>query len=181
LSYFLCAARALALAAQSLGDLMRSIRCAFLSGCFVLLAACAQPAPAAEAPAEAAPATVATPPKPPEPAAQSALQPSAAEPAPAQPTPAAPSAKLAAGSPCASICVRSTELHCKRASECEALCAQSMNDTRCKTELAAANGCMTAQPTASWECGENGLASIKRGFCNAEQQQFIGCMIAATR
>lgn len=75
--------------------------------------------------------------------------------------------------------MHSTTLECKRASECEAQCAQSMSGTLCKPQLAAATACMLKQPTSSWECGESGLASIKSSFCDAAQKAFIDCMIAA--
>lgn len=38
--------------------------------------------------------------------------------------------------------------------------------------------CLEKQPTKNWECGEDGVAAIKPGFCDGEQGSAVHCMEA---
>jgi hypothetical protein len=134
----------------------------------VLCAACNQDA--GEAPAEVTAAPV-----------QAVAEPAkAAEVAKPEPTkPEAPKvAEADVKRQCAGICARSTELKCAQAAECEALCAASMADPTCAAQMSAATSCMLKEPAANWECTEDGVAAIKEGFCEAEQNAFATCLMA---
>jgi hypothetical protein len=48
----------------------------------------------------------------------------------------------------------------------------------CKDELRAATACMLAHPASDWECSPQGLAAIKSGICDSEQQKVMNCMMA---
>jgi hypothetical protein len=128
------------------------------------------PTEAPTAPSEPAPAAAETPSVPNAPEVPAHLAPAAEAP------PSAPAGKLRADSPCAAICARSTELRCSRASECEAVCAASMADELCVAEMAAATACMLKEPAKNWECNEEGVASIKDGFCMEQQGQAATCL-----
>lgn len=110
-------------------------------------------------------AAVAAPAEPEEPAA-----PKSAAPGPASPQ------NLAAIKQCAEICARSTQLKCAHASECEALCIDSLESATCMPQMKSATDCMLAKPIASWQCSEDGVAAIKPGICDAEQQAFVSCV-----
>jgi hypothetical protein len=36
-------------------------------------------------------------------------------------------------------------------------------------------GCIAAEPVAHWECDEAGVAAIREGYCDGEQQAFAAC------
>jgi hypothetical protein len=144
-------------------------------GCDQRSAAAAGESPPAQAALQAErakPGALAAPP--PAAPAPAAITPAAAPQAPA----AAPAAKVAADAPCAALCVHSTELKCGEAENCGALCKQSLSGEICAAEQRAANACMLTQPTANWECSEMGVAALKDGFCEHEQEAFLKCMLA---
>ena len=78
--------------------------------------------------------------------------------------------------PCVVLCDRSRELGCKKQQECPALCRQMLDDGSCKAELTSAFRCFAREPASNWECGEEGIASIKDGYCDAQQARYFGCM-----
>ena len=83
---------------------------------------------------------------------------------------------LSAADPCAAVCERSRELSCNKRESCPALCREMLEDAACRTELVNALRCFAEKPAANWECGEDGLASIREGFCDAEQGHFAACV-----
>jgi hypothetical protein len=38
--------------------------------------------------------------------------------------------------------------------------------------------CLVREPVEHWECGADGVAAIKVGFCDAEQEKAVSCMEA---
>jgi hypothetical protein len=117
------------------------------------------------------------------PAVSAGSAPSAATLAPA-PSAAQPSEKesaatgSAAGEPCKVVCSRSRELGCPNQQGCEKACAEMLSMPVCKDELVASLRCFGTHPASGWECGEDGLASIKDGLCNPEQARFVACFEA---
>lgn len=87
---------------------------------------------------------------------------------------AAPAA--AGADPCISACQRSRDLKCPDAARCEATCVALRDSEPCGNEMRAALRCFAAQPVASWECGEDGMAAIREGFCGDQQQQVVTCL-----
>lgn len=128
-----------------------------------------------------------------EPAATAVASQSVAQPAPQRSEPAtrdetgarsaasaAPQAAAAAGDPCEVVCQRSNELSCNKREGCPALCKEMLLEDTCKAELLRALACFVKEPAKNWECGEDGLASIREGFCDAPQEQFLDCVTEAT-
>lgn len=79
---------------------------------------------------------------------------------------------------CAGICERSRQLACKNASECMQNCMAMGALTPCTDSVTALFGCLLQQPVKNWECGEDGVAAIREGFCEAEQRKAVTCMEA---
>jgi hypothetical protein len=77
--------------------------------------------------------------------------------------------------PCAVVCDRSRELGCLKQTDCASACAEMLAVPICNSELVAALRCFGKHPASGWECGDNGLASIKVGLCDAEQERFVRC------
>lgn len=138
--------------------------CAYL-GIFALVAACAQrenPRPMG-ADAEAAPV-----------ASRAAVLASAASAASAAPLVPADATTRAQ---CANICERSNTLHCKQASECLPNCLAMQAATPCGVPFSAFYACLVREPTSHYQCDEqSGVAQIKDGFCEKEQQVAYQCM-----
>jgi hypothetical protein len=40
---------------------------------------------------------------------------------------------------------------------------------------------MLVEPAAHWECTEAGLAALKEGFCDAQQQAYVACVTSEAR
>jgi hypothetical protein len=36
--------------------------------------------------------------------------------------------------------------------------------------------CLAAEPLAHWECAEDGIAAIRDGYCEKEQERAAGCV-----
>jgi hypothetical protein len=107
---------------------------------------------------------------------QASLQ-SAAAGAPAASAPPSPDRQRAPGQdPCKVVCERSQALGCVKTAECAQTCAASRDIEVCTREMAAVLECITAHPIERWECGEEGLASIKSGYCDPEQATFMSCL-----
>jgi hypothetical protein len=138
---------------------------------FVLAAtACSKRSDDAFAPSAEAKAT---------PSAQAVVQPAAA-PAPA-PAPTASDmlqpADAKTRAQCSSICSRSNELHCKHPETCLPNCLAMQAATPCGREFAGFYACLVGQPVAHFECDEeSGVAQIRDGYCDAEQERTVACM-----
>jgi hypothetical protein len=50
--------------------------------------------------------------------------------------------------------------------------------TPCTDEFSAFYRCLVAEPIEHWECAEDGVAAIREGFCEEEQERAVGCMEA---
>jgi len=46
----------------------------------------------------------------------------------------------------------------------------------CTHEFLMFYGCLIAQPAQNFQCDEDGIAAIREGFCDKEQEAAIGCM-----
>jgi hypothetical protein len=71
---------------------------------------------------------------------------------------------------CAGICLRAQELKCEGAAHCASLCVESMSEVPCPAEMTTATRCMLQHPASDWTCTPEGLASIRDGICEQEQQ-----------
>lgn len=79
---------------------------------------------------------------------------------------------------CNDICERSRELHCKNASECMKHCMGMGSLTPCAESMTSFYKCLVGQPAKNWECDEDGIAAIREGFCDKEQESAVACMEA---
>lgn len=79
---------------------------------------------------------------------------------------------------CKSICERSETLHCAHAADCRPNCLAMAVGTPCSEEFAALYRCLVSEPVAHWECAEDGVAGLRDGFCEKEQERSVGCMEA---
>ena len=51
--------------------------------------------------------------------------------------------------------------------------------TPCSEPMTAFYDCLVRQPASHWRCdSESGIAQIREGFCEKEQQQTVTCMEA---
>jgi hypothetical protein len=101
---------------------------------------------------------------------------------PEPPTAAAkPATKTPGADPCVTVCERSKALKCRAVAECARRCAESRNLAACNSEMSAVLQCIIREPAGHWECSEDGLASIKDGYCDAEQAAFMACVVQAAR
>jgi hypothetical protein len=91
----------------------------------------------------------------------------------------ASTARPSAADPCVSACAHSRELRCSGAEQCETTCARLRDSDPCGAEMRAALGCFAAEPATSWECGDDGMAAIREGFCVAAQQRVVDCLSAS--
>ena len=89
-----------------------------------------------------------------------------------------PGPSLETQSACREICSRSDALHCVHADECSRNCLAMASLTPCTTEIVAMQRCLTKQPVKNWECAEDGVAAVREGFCDSEQQRAVACMDA---
>jgi hypothetical protein len=104
---------------------------------------------------------------------------------PAIPRPDAAAAPLrippAVENACAAICERSKGLHCKHADECAANCVVMGMLSICGQQVDAFYKCLMLQPVKNWECDEDGVAAIREGFCDAEQEQAVKCVTTSAQ
>jgi len=77
---------------------------------------------------------------------------------------------------CIAICERSQQLKCSHASECMVNCLAMATVTPCTAEMTAFYQCLLKQPIKNWECDEDGVAAIRQGFCDKEQEKTVLCM-----
>jgi hypothetical protein len=113
------------------------------------------------------------------------VEPLAAPPAPsaaAAPAPRielpTPEAARAVERSCTSICDRSRALKCARANDCMPDCLAMAVGTPCADEFASLYRCLVKEPDAHWECADDGVAAIREGFCEKEQEKSVSCMEA---
>lgn len=79
---------------------------------------------------------------------------------------------------CKGICERSTTLKCVHAEECMKNCIGMGVGTPCSEQFSALYACFLREPVAHWECGEDGVAAIREGYCEKEQERAVSCMEA---
>jgi hypothetical protein len=108
-------------------------------------------------------------------------------------SPSEPSARpaTAAGEPaaaaraieqsCNSICERSRKLNCARPQDCMPNCLAMAIGSPCADEFTAFYRCLVQEPVEHWECAEEGVAAIREGFCEKEQERAVGCVEAKAR
>lgn len=77
---------------------------------------------------------------------------------------------------CAYICKQSDDLKCEHASRCLRNCLAMGTLTPCADQTTSFYGCLVHQPTQNWKCDEKGVAAIRAGFCDAEQERVVVCM-----
>lgn len=92
------------------------------------------------------------------------------------PVAAVSATSAAATAPCRTMCSHARELGCTGLSHCSESCAELLAAPECKAQLDVALGCMVREPREHWTCNEDGLASIRDGYCNAEQGAYIECL-----
>lgn len=79
---------------------------------------------------------------------------------------------------CGSICERSQVLKCQNANRCLVDCVAAGTGTPCNAEFQAFYRCLMPQPVHNWECADDGIAAIKPGFCEEQQERAVQCMEA---
>jgi hypothetical protein len=79
---------------------------------------------------------------------------------------------------CKGICERSHTLKCAHAEDCMKSCIGMGIGTPCSEPFAALYACLQREPPAHWECGEDGVAAIREGYCEKEQERTVDCMEA---
>jgi hypothetical protein len=129
----------------------------------LMLCACVRNSPEGESSDGAAPVP---PPTPPSPSAESGA------PASDEHVKIAPDVARA----CVNICQRSQDLACPKAAECQPHCIGMGSLTPCSKEIMALYRCLVDQPVKNWECGSDGVAAIRPGFCDPEQAEVVQCM-----
>jgi hypothetical protein len=77
---------------------------------------------------------------------------------------------------CTDICGRTRELKCPNVAECMPNCLAVGTVTPCTQEVTALYKCLVKQPVKNWECAEDGVAAIRDGFCDKEQEKTVTCM-----
>jgi hypothetical protein len=77
---------------------------------------------------------------------------------------------------CAAICEQSQQLKCSHASDCMVNCLAMGTVTPCTPEMKTFYKCLLKQGIKNWECDEDGVAAIRRGFCDKEQETVVLCM-----
>jgi hypothetical protein len=79
---------------------------------------------------------------------------------------------------CKGICEHSKTLKCAHAEECMKNCIGMGVGTPCSEQFSALYACFLREPIAHWECSEDGIAAIREGYCEKEQERAVGCMEA---
>jgi hypothetical protein len=149
--------------------------------------ACGQehPKPEEQAPAVAAQpvtAPAADPASEPAPAAEPAKPEPAPTSAPAKPGPSADAPAVTnptANAVCTQVCDRTEKLHCGPLEACMAACAAASDGSVCPAEMSKLMSCALKQPAEHWECSDEGVAAIRDGYCDKEQEAFMSCAMKA--
>jgi hypothetical protein len=79
---------------------------------------------------------------------------------------------------CREICDRSHELRCAHAAQCMPNCMAGASMTPCNEPMATFYRCLVHHPVQNWQCGRDGVAAIREGFCDREQGEAVACMEA---
>ena len=87
----------------------------------------------------------------------------------------------ALGDLCVAICERSRKLRCGSAAECERNCQAMGLVAGCNGQISAFYRCLAGQPLDRWECAEDGVAAIRDGFCEVEQERAVACVEMKTK
>lgn len=144
---------------------------ATLLGSLLSLTACdsvnAKSAPSAgHAPTEAAKAAAAEP-KPSPPKAE-------------QPTSTDKTALHATRSRCVEVCSRSDALGCSGQASCATSCEEMRAaSATCIGHVDAFLACLSARAPGDFECGDEGLPSVKEGHCEGEQATLAHCLMGS--
>ncbi|MBN1652573.1 MAG: hypothetical protein JXA30_02235 [Deltaproteobacteria bacterium] len=76
---------------------------------------------------------------------------------------------------CLRICGHVSELNCGTESVCVQGCSYMVNIPKCTPQMNAFIDCVSKESVDHFECGEQGIPSIKEGYCNEEQARFAEC------
>jgi hypothetical protein len=76
---------------------------------------------------------------------------------------------------CRSICERSRQLQCKNTRECLSNCLGMASLTPCSEPISQFFQCLVGEPLEHWECDEDGIGSIREGYCDSEQARAVSC------
>jgi hypothetical protein len=76
---------------------------------------------------------------------------------------------------CRTICERSRQLTCKNAQECLPNCLGMASLTPCSEPISEFYRCLVREPLEHWECDEDGIGSIREGYCDSEQARAVSC------
>jgi hypothetical protein len=77
---------------------------------------------------------------------------------------------------CNDICERSRQLACSHADECVPNCQAMGIISGCADQVAAMYRCLVQHRVSHWECADDGVAAIREGYCDKEQEQAIKCI-----
>ncbi len=95
----------------------------------------------------------------------------------AVPSPSAASSTSAPPGACTALCEITQALKCgKSAADCQAACLPMLGVSPCGAEMNAVLACMLREPQPHWQCGSDGMAELRDGYCDAEQSAFARCM-----
>jgi hypothetical protein len=78
--------------------------------------------------------------------------------------------------PCTIMCRHSDRLACSGLAQCGESCRQLVALPDCAAEMAAALACFIKEPDDHWQCGDDGLAAIREGYCEREQAAYVNCL-----
>ena len=85
-----------------------------------------------------------------------------------------------AESPCPAVCELSAKIGCPApAIECQRGCQEMLAGPHCRGQMRAFMRCLKNEPPEHWECGDQGVAAIKAGFCDREQREYAVCLRTA--
>jgi hypothetical protein len=76
---------------------------------------------------------------------------------------------------CQDICQLSQKLHCSRADDCMSSCV-SVGQSPCAAEMLRLFRCAVYEPPSHWKCADDGMAAIRPGYCDKEQEHTFVCM-----
>lgn len=58
-----------------------------------------------------------------------------------------------------------------------AACAAANDGAVCPAEMSKLMTCALKHPAERWECSDEGVASIRDGYCDKEQEAFMNCVM----
>jgi hypothetical protein len=82
---------------------------------------------------------------------------------------------------CKQVCNQSATLSCANAAGCISNCLAYGSANACTDEIASFFECLAKQPSPNWECGPDGVAAIRAGFCEDEKTKASSCLKEKTR